>query len=163
MTYVDSDNTISDFIGWALTKDPQALDSPDDNNHWERVSKVLVNFYKEAFLESKLCSYGDFFLEQIKNNDDWMVLTSLSARDRIEKYCKNISVDKILDTHKENKYLWFEKHRISRNKIIICDNLLDKVKYCKPGDLLFDDNWNVIKAWRQSGGKTIRVGTPYDC
>ena len=162
MTYVDSDNTISDFLGWALSKDPHALDSPDNTRHWEKVSEILVLYYKEAFLESKLCGQGDFFIEQIKKNDDWMVLTALSKPERLEKYCKDVSLEEVLETHKENKYLWFEKRGIPRNKVIICRDILSKVEHCKPGDLLFDDNWDIIKAWRKAGGRTIRVCTPYD-
>lgn len=163
MTYVDSDNTISDFLGWALSKDPHALDGPDDHRHWEKVSEILVKYYKEAFLESKLCGQGDFFLEQIRQNDDWMVLTALSTPDKLEKYCINVSLDEVLNTHKENKYIWFERHGIPRNKVIICDSIMSKVEHCHPGDLLYDDNWDIIKAWRRAGGITVRVGTPYDC
>ena len=162
MTYVDSDNTISDFLGWALSKDPHALDSPDDTRHWERVSEIMVIYYKEAFLKNKLCDHGKFFLDEIRENDDWMVLTSLSSPERLIPYCRDVSVEEVLSTHKENKYIWFERHGIPRSKVIICDSMEDKTKYCKEGDLLYDDNWNNIKAWRAAGGRTVRVGTPYD-
>ena len=162
MIYVDSDGTISDFLGWALEKDPKALDSPDSTLHWERVSELMVLYYKEVFLVSKPLGFADFFIEEIKNNDDWFVLTALSEPNRLEKYCKNVDVQEVLDTHRENKYLWFEKRGIPREKVIICDSSKDKTKYCKDfNDLLYDDNWDNIKAWRAAGGSTIKVGNKY--
>ena len=163
MIYVDSDDTISDFLGWALEKDPHALDSPDVEHHWDRVSELLVIFYKEAFLMNKDKSFTDFFLYEIKNNNDWFVLTSLSEPSRLEKYCKDISLEEVLETHRENKYKWFERRGIPREKVIICNSAKEKTSYCKsPEDLLYDDNWNNIKAWRKAGGRTVRIGTLYD-
>ena len=162
MTYVDSDGTISDFLGWALEKDPHALDSPDNTLHWERVSELMVLHCDEVFLVSKPLSCADFFIDEVKKNDDWFVLTALSEPHRLEKYCKNISVEEVLNKHKENKYLWFEKRGIPREKVIICESSKDKIQYCKDhDDLLYDDNWDNIIAWRNAGGSTIKVGNKY--
>ena len=53
---------------------------------------------------------------------------------------------------KENKYIWFEKHGIPRNKVIIVESAQDKASFCKPGDILYDDYRKNIASWEKSGG-----------
>lgn len=151
-TYIDSDGVLADFDNWVLDKDPSARDDP------EKYRAVMINFKKDCFLKSKTIPHRDFFFEELKQNPNCYVLTALTSRDHFLKdgfSDKEISI--ALKFHRENKYKWFEKRGIPREKVIICNDSRDKVAHCNPGDILYDDFESNIKAWNNAGGIGIRI------
>jgi hypothetical protein len=62
-----------------------------------------------------------------------------------------------IEVVKENKYWWLEQFGFQREDIIIVPQAADKLEYCHPGDVLYDDKRWTIERWNQLGGHGFLV------
>jgi len=146
MTYVDSDGVLADFNGWIKKVNPSAL------KHHSLIHPTMIEHCDECFLVFETMPGSDFFFEKIKTTEDWKVLSAVPSREKLEPFVKGRTVEEVISIFKENKYRWYEKHGVSRDKVIIVEGGLQKLSYCKPGDVLYDDFIKNIKAWEAKGG-----------
>lgn len=149
MHYIDSDGVLHNLMKWFFEKDPDSLYSSDIR------SRLLAQYSDEVFLGEQLPG-ASFYLEMLRTKPDYMVLTSLSAPDKLEPYCSK-PVEEVLEDHRRNKYKWFKDRGIPEEKVIITDSYKDKAKYCKPGDILVDDTKGNIEAWEKAGGIGVHL------
>ena len=139
MIYFDIDGVLSDSDGYLKTCDPRAL----DDTHL--LFKTIYKYHQTAFLESKPLVDLSFF----KELDDFTLLTALPNKDNIGSFTDD--PESVLQIITSNKRKWVSKY-IGDCKLEIVDNARDKVKYCKPGDILVDDNKKTGDSWKSKGG-----------
>lgn len=154
MTYIDSDGVLANFDDY-LT---EYLGHPASV---EEARKVMVEDYKNSFLVSRTLPHSAFYFDMLVNDPNCYVLTALSKAEHLEPCCTDVPVEEVLRTHRENKYTWFERRGIPRNKVIIVDHASEKLKYCKPGDVLYDDRKKTIQEWNELGGIGIHIKNKY--
>ena len=150
MVYVDSDGVLHNLMKWFCDKDPTAYYSSDTREY------LLANYPDECF-QGELMPGATFYLEELRTNPDWKVLTAISSPDKLEPFCERYPVEEVLRRHIKSKYKWFKDLGIPREKVIIARSYKDKYKWCQPGDILYDDTKGNIDAWNAAGGIGIHV------
>ena len=139
MIYFDIDGVLSDSDGYLLTCDPRALDGT------HLLFKTICRNYKTAFLNPEPLVNLDF----LKEIEEFTLLTALPNRDNIDSFTEDI--DNIMQVLTSNKRRWVAKH-IGECNLEIVDNARDKVKFCRSGDVLVDDNKKTGAKWESAGG-----------
>ena len=153
MVYVDSDGVLADFYGWC-----RQYDNSITVNDSEKIRALMVQKADECFLTCSPLPFSSSLLNAVRKNNNYRVLTALTAESKLLKYCKNEEECKrIVQIHRENKYRWYEKLGIPRSKVIITDGLQSKAEFCKKGDYLIDDYEKNIKEWKEAGGIGIHL------
>lgn len=151
MIYIDSDGVLSDFDQWLLDM------KCENHNNSTEVYKTTIKYYKNAFLDSKPIKRNNW-LRKIMIREDFRILSSLPNKADFKKlFDDDASFKEVYETLRENKYKWFENIGVPRNKVIIVDTRKDKFKYCKIGDILYDDFPDTVKEWTRLGGHGILV------
>ena len=145
MIYLDVDGVIADFemgvraLGWA------AGDS-------EQLEEFMARNYEQIFRTAPPTNNMRFFQQmyqaQIACSVNRMkLLTAMGSHYKKEH----------IQTVKENKYWWLEQFGFLREDIIIVPQAADKLKYCQPGDVLYDDKRWTIERWKQVRGHGFLV------
>ena len=159
--YVDSDGVIADFASWARSKDAELIDESGNAKEGcvDKLHKIMVDNYRECYLNLDVLSTGEFFIQKLKTCDNWYVLTASLALKKIRKFVSDLSLSQeIFDTLCENKYKWYEKLGIPRNKVIITGSRSEKQHYAKGCNVLFDDFIENIEDWKKKGGIACQIG-----
>lgn len=147
--YVDLDGTLADYNGWMLEHDKNALKDRD------LMYKLMLDPKLECYKHFKQLPHTEFYMDMLRHNKDWYILSALPKKENIAKY-----TDKVEETYKmleRNKIDWCVAHGIPKSKIIICEFAATKQEYCKPGDVLYDDNSMIRKQWESKGGKAFAI------
>lgn len=137
MKFIDMDGVLGDFYGWAMSKSS------------EDPIKTAVEYYKEAFIESRVIKDNLYLL-----NGEYRILSSLPSVSHVLKYTTN--VDEVLYTLKENKLRFADSLGIDRSNVIILNGSHEKVLYAK-GNILYDDWYRNIERWNDAGGVGILI------
>ena len=143
MIYLDVDGVIADFyvglqaLGWegALFGDRGKLE------------KFLASNYEQVFRTSPPTKNMKFFRDMYSKNKDMKILT---ARGR--HYAKEH-----ISTVVDNKHFWLNQFGFKSKDIIIVEQAKDKLPYCQPGDVLYDDKRWTIQIWNELGGMGFLV------
>ena len=159
--YVDSDGVIADFVSWAKKKMPEIIDI-DGNTKPDCVDKLhlmMIENYRECYRNFDVLECGDFFLDKIRNLDNWFVLTATLSLEKIEATIgKSKKAMEVYNAFCENKYYWYESHGIKKDKVIITGHRHDKQRYATKQSVLFDDFIDNITDWQNAGGIAFRIG-----
>ena len=154
MIYIDSDGVLSDFDQWLVKVGCK------NHNKSDEVYKSVIEHQDSAFIDSKPIKKNNWIRKKMKDND-FRVLTSLPEEDVFRTYFdSDEEFQKCYNKLIENKYRWFEKIGIPRDKVIITHNREEKFKYCNKDSILYDDYPDTIKKWRELGGAGILVRNP---
>jgi len=149
MIYIDSDGVLSDFEGWIKTTNCKDRFDPKE------VCITMRDYQDRAFIDAKP---KKTFLWKTLKYPYAKVLTALPEKDQFITFFDSVEdYDKCAQKMTENKYKWFEKYGISRDKVIVVATRKEKFAYCKEGDILFDDYEKTVKEWSKMGGKGILV------
>lgn len=149
MIYIDSDGVLSDFEAWIKSTDCKDRFDPKE------VCITVRDYQDAAFIDAKP---KKTFLWKLLGKEDVKVLTALPEKEQfITFFDSTEDYDKCVQKMTENKYRWFEKYGISRDKIIVVATRKEKFTYCKKDDILFDDYEKTVKEWSKMGGKGILV------
>lgn len=155
MIYIDSDGVLSDFDQWLID-----VNCANHNNSNE-VFKSIIEHQDRVFLESKQIRANNWIRRKMKRSD-FRVLTALPDKDAFRKFFNSDEeFNSCYNKLKENKYIWFEKIGIPRDKVIVTSTREEKFKYCTSyEDILYDDYPDTIKKWRSLGGTGVLVRNP---
>lgn len=154
MVYIDSDGVLSDFDQWLIDVDCA------DHNKSDEVFKTLIKNQDSAFIDSKPIKQNNWIRKKMQEHD-FRVLTSLPDETVFRTYFdSDEAFDKCYNKLIENKYRWFEKIGIPRDKVIITRSRKEKFKYCDKDSILYDDFPDTIKKWRELGGAGVLVRNP---
>jgi len=150
MIYLDVDGVIADFeigiraLGWVgdmTSRDPESLE------------KFMAKNYTQIFRTAPPTNNMRFFQKMYKVENahgfpkNMKLLTAMGSH-----YPKEH-----IDVVKENKYWWLAQFGFEREDIIIVPQAADKLEYCQPGDVLYDDKRWTIERWNQLGGHGFLV------
>lgn len=138
MIYVDVDGVLADFVQYILSVEP----SHSKEEFYVGVQEIMDKHYITCFRDSKKTKYFEYFYamyqkEEVKlltaNGNHW------SSQER-----KLIAY--------QNKIKWLVSNGFQEEDIIVVETSKDKLKYCKPGDILYDDKVSTVKEWNKLGG-----------
>ena len=163
MIFFDVDGCVGNFERWVLSKDRNAFKIDHKHKNAYRLTTVLLQNYKEAFLVSETIPAGIALLQK-HYLEDVKFLTALPARQPFLDFYPYLA-----ESYKENgkdKDIDYIFHVFARNKINWCKTMLgadedqvilvnshkEKLNYCKQGAILYDDNPHTIAAWNALGG-----------
>ena len=161
MIYLDVDGVIADFavgvraLGWNKGFDLQAERAPGE------LERFMAHNYEQIFRTAPPTNNMRFFqqmYEDVNSNapseyycgrrtQGMMILTAMGSHYKKEH----------IDVVKENKYWWLGQFGFEREDIIIVPQAADKLPYCKPGDVLYDDKRWTIERWNKLGGHGFLV------
>ena len=152
MIYLDVDGVIADFavgvraLGWDKGFDLQADRAPGE------LERFMAHNYEQIFRTAPPTNNMRFFqrMYQVQNScgdKNMMILTAMGSHYKKEH----------IDVVKENKYWWLGQFGFEREDIIIVPQAADKLQYCKPGDVLYDDKRWTIERWNKLGGHGFLV------
>lgn len=147
MIYIDVDGVISDFRGWILTKSPGFVDWDDD----DAVHKIMLDNIDSVYRDAAPLPAFKYFKEIYDWQDNVTFLTAIGGFWPTDEYKTQAVV---------NKIDWLEGLGISVDDVIIVNRAKEKLDYCKPGDILYDDRPSTIKAWNKAGGIGFLVFDP---
>ena len=158
--YVDSDGVIADFDGWVRKFDPNMntdRNDPANRRNAGKIYKLMVENYKSCFLDCGVLSDAGKFLDKLKSDPNWFVLTAVPVFKTVLGVVKNEDkANEVLDVMKENKLRFYENLGVARDKVIIVDNAQDKIMYAK-GNFLYDDYAKTVSQWIEAGGEAELV------
>lgn len=157
-TYIDSDGVLSDFHGWVVSHTGGMLDESVD------IDRFIVDHYDSCYIDAQQLPGRDLWLLMLATDPDWYVLSSVGTLDRFIEAAPELSIEEVNRRHQvaiDNKYKWFEERGVPRDKVILVGRSADKVKYCKPGDILYDDYNKTLDLWEEAGGLAIKVYNSY--
>ena len=125
MIYLDVDGVIADFyvglqaLGWEgeLFGEPGKLD------------KFMAKNYTQIFRTSPPTSNMQFFRAMYYKESDMKILTARGSHYKKEH----------INTVIENKHFWLNQFGFRSEDIIVVEQSKDKLPYCQPGDVLYDD------------------------
>ena len=150
MIYLDVDGVIADFelgiraLGWTGSLVDREKGS---------LEKFMAHNYEYIFRTAPPTNNMKFFQQMYKTENaqgfprNMKILTAMGSH-----YPKEH-----IETVKENKYWWLKQFGFEREDIIIVPQAADKLPYCKPGDVLYDDKRWTIKRWNKLGGHGFLV------
>jgi hypothetical protein len=153
MIYLDVDGVIADFalgvraLGWDKGFDLQADRAPGE------LERFMAHNYEQIFRTAPPTNHMRFFQQMYKvenwqmNEPNMKLLTAMGSHYKPEH----------IEVVKENKYWWLEQFGFKREDTIIVPQAADKLEYCQPGDVLYDDKRWTIKRWNQLGGHGFLV------
>ena len=153
MIYLDVDGVIADFalgvraLGWDKGFDLQADRAPGE------LERFMAHNYEQIFRTAPPTNHMRFFQQMYKvenwqMNEPYMkLLTAMGSHYKPEH----------IEVVKENKYWWLEQFGFKREDTIIVPQAADKLEYCQPGDVLYDDKRWTIERWNQLGGHGFLV------
>lgn len=160
--FFDIDGTLGNFERWALSKDRAAF-KPDKFKNAFRLTSLLLQNYKEAFLKSETIPSGIVLLRK-HYLEDVKFLTALPYKEPFLEYYPYLEssykengrqkdIDYIFSVFAKNKVEWCKNVLgADENQVIIVDTHEDKLRFCNKGDILYDDNPHTIEAWNAKGG-----------
>lgn len=148
--FVDSDGVLHNLMKKLCELNPDAW-------YDHSVIEYLLANYPDEVFQGELMPGATFYLNELRTNPDWFVLTAVSSPERLEPFCEKYPVNEVLRRHIKGKYSWFEKFGVPKEKVIIVKDYRDKPKWCEPGDILYDDTKGNIDAWNKAGGTGIHV------
>ena len=132
MIYLDVDGVIADFyvglqaLGWEgeLFVEPGKLE------------KFMAKNYTQIFRTSPPTSNMQFFRAMYYKENDMKILTARGSHYKKEH----------INTVIENKHFWLNQFGFRSDDIIVVEQSKDKLPYCQPGDVLYDDKrWTIKK------------------
>lgn len=152
MIYLDVDGVIADFavgvraLGWDKGFDLQADRAPGE------LERFMAHNYEQIFRTAPPTNNMRFFqqmyrIENSMGDTNMKILTAMGSHYKPEQ----------IETVKENKYWWLKQFGFEREDIIIVPQAADKLPYCKPGDVLYDDKRWTIERWNKLGGHGFLV------
>lgn len=163
MIFFDIDGVLGNFERWALSKDRRAFKIDLAHKNAFRLTSVLLQNYKEAFLVSETIPQGIKLLQK-HYLQDVKFLSALPNKEPFLEYYpylatsykengKDKDIDCIFSTFAKNKRQWCKNVLGAEDEQVILVNAhKEKLKYCRAGDILYDDNPYTIKAWNAAGG-----------
>jgi hypothetical protein len=147
MIYLDVDGVIADFeLGVrALGYTGGVACSNREPGELER---FMAHNYTQIFRTAPPTNHMRFFQDMYwDNHPNMKLLTAMGSHYKKEH----------IETVKENKYWWLGQFGFEREDIIIVPQAEDKLQYCQPGDVLYDDKRWTIKRWNELGGHGFLV------
>jgi hypothetical protein len=162
MIYLDVDGVIADFeMGVRALGYTGSILGSAGNSCGETLEQFMAKNYKQIFRTAPPTNHMRFFqrmYKEVNSNapseriygrrvDGMEILTAMGSHYKEEH----------IETVKENKYWWLSQFGFERKDIIIVPQAEDKLAYCKPGDVLYDDKRWTIKRWNQLGGHGFLV------
>jgi hypothetical protein len=152
MIYLDVDGVIADFemgiraLGWTKSLDLQIDRIPGE------LERFMAKNYEQIFRTAPPTNNMKYFqrmyrVENSMGDTNMKLLTAMGSHYKPEQ----------IDVIKENKYWWLEQFGFQREDIIIVPQAADKLPYCQPGDVLYDDKRWTIERWNQLGGHGFLV------
>ena len=152
MIYIDLDGVLADLEAYLVSKDPKA-------------AEYEIDFFRLA--SSDKC----FFLDSpvIEENlkllrGEFRILSSLPCLAKFMRVSGDLDfshnrIQKCYVRWADNKIQFCEKLGIPRHNVILVNSPKEKLRYCVPGDVLYDDRADTIEKWNALGGSGILV--PY--
>ena len=138
MIYLDVDGVIADFyVGLqALGCEGELFVEPG------KLEKFMAKNYTQIFRTSPPTSNMQFFRAMYYKENDMKILTARGSHYKKEH----------INTVIENKHFWLNQFGFRSEDIIVVEQSKDKLPYCQPGDVLYDDKRWTIKKWNELGG-----------
>ena len=131
--YFDLDGVLADFEGYILEHFEESFSS----DMWPELEANHQRLYRYL----KPIPYAVKFFNSVRANNDVKILTALPSRAEFQW----AAVDKAS---------WCQTH-LGDVEVLIADRSIDKQNFCKPGDVLIDDNPLNISQWQAKGGVGI--------
>jgi hypothetical protein len=153
MIYLDVDGVIADFeigiraLGWTgslVDREPGSLE------------RFMAHNYEYIFRTAPPTNNMRFFQRMYKvenslGDNNMKILTAMGSHYKEEH----------IETVKENKLWWLDQFGFDREDVIIVPRAEDKLPYCQPGDVLYDDKRWTIEQWNKLGGHGFLVYCKY--
>lgn len=151
MVYIDLDGVLADLEAYLVSKNPRAAEYELD---FLKLATSDPNF----FLDSPVIEENLKLLEV----NDFRILSSLPCLAKFIKCSKELDfnhnrIQKCYAKWSENKLKFCEKLGIPRHNVILVNSPKEKVRYCQPGDVLYDDRLDTIEKWNAAGGKGVLI------
>ena len=133
MIYLDVDGVIADFyvglqaLGW----EGELFGEPG------KLEKFMAKNYTQIFRTSPPTSNMQFFRAMYYKENDMKILTARGSHYKKEH----------INTVIENKHFWLNQFGFRSEDIIVVEQSKDKLPYCQPGDVLYDEKRLTIKKW----------------
>ena len=149
MIYLDVDGVIADFeVGVRALGYTGSILGSAGNSCGETLEQFMATNYEKIFRTAPPTNHMQFFIDMYWDNQPNMkILTAMGTHYKEEH----------IETVKENKYWWLGQFGFEREDIIIVPQAEDKLQYCQPGDVQYDDKRWTIKRWNQLGGHGFLV------
>jgi len=153
MIYLDVDGVIADFalgvraLGWDKGFDLQADRAPGE------LERFMAHNYEQIFRTAPPTNHMRFFQQMYKVENWQMKEPNMKLLTAMGSHYKPEHIEVV----KENKYWWLEQFGFKREDTIIVPQAADKLEYCQPGDVLYDDKRWTIERWNQLGGHGFLV------
>jgi hypothetical protein len=149
MIYLDVDGVIADFeMGVRALGYTGSILGSAGNSCGETLEQFMAANYKKIFRTAPPTNHMQFFVHMYwDNHPNMKILTAMGSHYKEEH----------IETVKENKYWWLGQFGFEREDIIIVPQAADKLQYCQPGDVLYDDKRWTIKRWNELGGHGFLV------
>lgn len=129
MIYFDMDGVLVDFY-----KSASKIVAPTKSQFWKQVKKIGVDFWLNM---DEIPETRSLVQEYIDEGEEVSVLSKLPYTDTGSAFL--------------GKSLWLEKHYPGVFHTVILTKGF-KGKFCKPGDVLYDDHEENIDDWIKNGG-----------
>lgn len=160
MIYLDVDGVIADFEMGIRALGYTGGVACSDREPGE-LERFMAHNYTQIFRTAPPTNHMRFFQQMYKDVNSnapyelyrgrrrygMMLLTAMGSHYPEEH----------IETVKENKYWWLGQFGFEREDIIIVPQAEDKLQYCQPGDVLYDDKRWTIKRWNELGGHGFLV------
>ena len=154
MIYLDVDGVIADFemgiraLGWT-----ESLNLAKEDRTPGGLARFMSENYTQIFRTAPPTNHMQYFQHMyqeenyLESEKNMMLLTAMGAHYSEQQ----------IEVIKENKLWWLEQFGFKREDTIIVPRAADKLKYCQPGDVLYDDKRWTIERWNQLGGHGFLV------